>query len=49
MLFALMIFCALAAVLFIAFDAYNDLHDIWRHPGHRDFDQNPHIPKSRSR
>lgn len=46
---AIMLLCALAAVLFIGLDVYNGVREVWKHPDHRHFDEGSHWPNSRLR
>jgi len=45
MLLSLMIVCAVGAILLFASGAFDELRDVWRHPEHRDAEDDPHHPK----
>jgi hypothetical protein len=49
MLLTLMFFCAVAAIVLIAFGTFGDLWNEWRHPHHRPADEESHSLKTRTR
>jgi hypothetical protein len=47
MLLTLMFFCAVVAVILIAFSTFDGLRDLWPHPDHRPDKDNPYVAKPR--
>jgi hypothetical protein len=49
MLLLFMILCAVAAILLFSYEAFEDLHDSWKHPDHRAAGEDPHRPTPKHR
>ena len=47
MLLTLMFFCAVVAVIVIAFGTFDELRDVWAHPVHRPAEDDPHVVRPR--
>jgi hypothetical protein len=45
MLLSVMIVCAVGAALLFFLGAFDELREIWTHPGHKDVDEVWHYPK----